>query len=81
MKKEKTGATEEENANSASRLIDPRIKELSDWRGETLARVRALIKLADPEVIEEWKWLGVPVWSPACIAGKTSSPSGTVRTH
>lgn len=63
MKKEKTGATEEENANSASRLIDARIKELSDWRGETLARVRALIKQADPDVIEEWKWRGVPVWS------------------
>ena len=63
MKKEKTGATEEENANSASRLIDARIKELSDWRGETLARVRALIKQVDPEVIEEWKWRGVPVWS------------------
>ena len=63
MKKENTGATEEENANSASPLIDARIKELIDWRGETLARVRALIKLADPDVIEEWKWRGVPVWS------------------
>jgi hypothetical protein len=47
----------------ASRLIDARINELTDWRGETLARVRALIKQADPEVIEEWKWRGVPVWS------------------
>ena len=47
---------------SASRLIDGRIKELGDWRGETLARVRALIKQADPDVIEEWKWRGVPVW-------------------
>lgn len=63
MKKEKTGATEEEEAGSASQLIDARIKELSDWRGETLARVRALIKQADPDVIEEWKWRGVPVWS------------------
>jgi hypothetical protein len=44
-------------------LIDARIKELGDWRGETLARVRALIKEADPAVVEEWKWLGVPVWS------------------
>ena len=47
---------------SPSRLIDARIKELDDWRGETLARVRALIKQADPEVVEEWKWRGVPVW-------------------
>src|SRR5213596_290436 len=48
---------------SPSRLIDARIKELNDWRGKTLARVRALIKQADPEVVEEWKWRGVPVWS------------------
>jgi hypothetical protein len=47
---------------SPSRLIDARIKELGDWRGATLARVRALIKQADPNVIEEWKWRGVPVW-------------------
>src|ERR1700710_920985 len=46
-----------------SELIDARIKELGDWRGETLARVRALIRKADPEVVEEWKWRGVPVWS------------------
>ncbi|HEX5262419.1 MAG TPA: DUF1801 domain-containing protein [Phenylobacterium sp.] len=44
-------------------MIDARIRELGDWRGETLARVRALIKEADPEVVEEWKWRGVPVWS------------------
>jgi len=48
---------------SPSRLIDGRIKELGDWRGGMLARVRALIKQAVPEVIEEWKWRGVPVWS------------------
>jgi len=47
---------------SPSRLIDARIKELDDWRGKTLAHVRALIKKADPEVVEEWKWRGVPVW-------------------
>jgi hypothetical protein len=47
----------------ASHLIDGRIKELNDWRGETLARVRSLIKEADPEAVEEWKWRGVPVWS------------------
>jgi len=48
---------------SPSRLIDARIDELGDWRGKMLARVRALIKQADPEVVEEWKWRGVPVWS------------------
>ena len=48
--------------DSPSELIDGRIHELGDWRGETLARVRALIKEADPEVVEEWKWRGVPVW-------------------
>ena len=52
---------------SPSRLIDARIKELSDWRGETLARVRILIKQADPDVVEEWKWRGVPVWEHAGI--------------
>ena len=50
-------------SQSPSRLIDERIRELGDWRGETLARVRALIREADPEVVEEWKWRGVPVWS------------------
>lgn len=48
---------------SPSELIDGRIEELGDWRGRTLAKVRALIKKADPDVIEEWKWRGVPVWS------------------
>ena len=46
-----------------SRLIDAKIEELNDWRGKTLSRVRALIKQAEPEVVEEWKWRGVPVWS------------------
>ena len=50
-------------AESPSRLIDARIKELGDWRGKTLSRIRSLIKEADPEVVEEWKWRGVPVWS------------------
>src|SRR4030095_2534161 len=49
-------------AESPSRKIDARIRELGDWRGETLARLRALIKEADPEVVEEWKWMGVPVF-------------------
>ncbi len=48
---------------SPSRLIDARIKELDDWRGKTLSHVRALIKQADPELVEEWKWRGVPAWS------------------
>ncbi|MGO8934171.1 MAG: DUF1801 domain-containing protein [Terracidiphilus sp.] len=55
----KTGS---QNVESASRLIDARIKELADWRGEMLARLRALIQQADPKVVEEWKW-GIPVWS------------------
>ena len=53
--------------DSPSQLIDARIEELSDWRGETLAQVRALVKQADPDVVEEWKWRGVPVWSHAGI--------------
>jgi hypothetical protein len=53
--------------DAASLLIDGRIKELGDWRGRTLAHVRALIKQADPDVVEEWKWRGVPVWSHAGI--------------
>jgi len=67
MKKSKSDLKEGKAGDSPSRLIDARIKELSDWRGETLARVRALIKQADPEVVEEWKWRGVPVWSHAGI--------------
>jgi hypothetical protein len=58
----KRSGTHQEDA-SASALISKRIAELDDWRGETLARIRALIKEADPDVIEEWKWRGTPVWS------------------
>lgn len=65
--KNKSVSKEAKNADSAARLIDGRIKKLDDWRGETLARIRALIKQADPDVIEEWKWRGVPVWSHAGI--------------
>ena len=54
-------------ADSPSDLIDARIAELGDWRGETLVRVRALIRQADPQVVEEWKWRGVPVWSDSGI--------------
>ena len=52
-----------QKSESPSQLIDTRIKELGDWRGEMLSRLRALVKEADPEVVEEWKWRGVPVWS------------------
>ena len=52
-----------ESAESASELIDARIEDLGDWRGEMLSRLRALIKEADPEAVEEWKWRGTPVWS------------------
>ena len=62
MNKSKSAATKAKEGNSPSALIDARIKELNDWRGQTLARVRNLIKEADPEVVEEWKWRGVPVW-------------------
>ena len=55
------------SAESASALIDARIKELGDWRGKMLAKVRALIHEADPEIAEEWKWRGTPVWSHAGI--------------
>ena len=54
---------EQATGKSASRLIDQRISELEGWRGETLARMRALILEADPEITEEWKWMGTPVWS------------------
>lgn len=59
----KKGAPAATPTESPSRLIDARIRELGDWRGDTLAHVRALIRQADPEVVEEWKWRGVPVWS------------------
>src|SRR5262249_58734862 len=69
MKKTKSGANEGKGGDSRARLIDARIKKLADWRGETLARVRTLIREADPDVVEEVKWrkpsnamLGVPVW-------------------
>jgi len=67
MKQRKSASKEEKGGDAPSQLIDARIKELGDWRGETLARVRLLIKQADPAVVEEWKWRGVPVWSHAGI--------------
>jgi len=63
MEKSKSGSEEGTGGDSPAQLIDARIEELGDWRGETLARIRALIKQADPEVVEDWKWRGVPVWS------------------
>jgi hypothetical protein len=62
IKTRTSGSKEEKATDSASRLIDARIKELGDWRGEMLARVRTLIKQADPSAVEDWKWRGVPVW-------------------
>ena len=64
MKKiaKKSPATVAKETTSPSKLIDKRIKDLGDWRGDVLARVRGLIKAADPDVVEEWKWRGVPVW-------------------
>ena len=63
MKKSASAKAKPQKSESPSRLIDAKIKELGDWRGEMLSRIRAVIKEADPDVIEEWKWRGVPVWS------------------
>jgi len=63
----KKATAAKKKSGSPSRLIDARIRELGDWRGETLARLRSLIKQADPEATEEWKWRGVPVWEHAGI--------------
>lgn len=63
----KTTDSQAASSAAASKLIDGRIQELGDWRGETLAKVRKLILEADPEVVEEWKWRGVPTWSHAGI--------------
>jgi hypothetical protein len=65
VRKEKTSTSKSgpPKENSPSRLIDERIEELDDWRGRMLSKLRALIRQADPEVVEEWKWRGVPVWS------------------
>jgi hypothetical protein len=59
----KKSASDQATGKAASRLIDQRIRDLGGWRGETLARMRALILEADPEMAEEWKWMGTPVWS------------------
>jgi hypothetical protein len=62
MAKGKSDSSQDKSGDSPSELIDARIAELGDWRGETLAQIRDLIKQADPEVVEEWKWRGVPTW-------------------
>src|SRR4051794_12832275 len=67
MKKKTSDSKQGKGGGSPSQLIGARIEELGDWRGATLARVRGLIKEADPEVVEEWKWRGVPVWEHAGI--------------
>jgi hypothetical protein len=79
MKKRTSGSKEGKGGDSPSRLIDARIRELSDWRGETLARIRSLIKQADPDVVEEWKWRGVPVWSHAGIICTGETYKGVVK--
>ena len=71
-----TSATED---GSPSRLIDARIKDLDDWRGRTLARVRAIIRQADPAVVEDWKWRGVPVWSHDGMICTGETYKGTVK--
>ena len=76
----KTGGSEQATAaESPSQLIDARIKELGDWRGEMLARIRALIKQAEPEVVEEWKWRGVPVWYHAGMICTGETYKSTVK--
>ena len=75
----KTASKEGKKEDSPSRLIDARIKELSGWRGETLARIRKLIKEADPDVVEEWKW-GIPVWSQAGIICTGETYKAAVKT-
>jgi len=79
MKKSKSGSKEGKQGDSPSRLIDARIAALSDWRGETLARVRSLIKQADPDVVEAWKWRGVPVWEHAGIIGTGETYKAVVK--
>lgn len=78
-KKKRTVSQAAAGAALPSALIDARIKELNDWRGQTLARIRALIKQADPEVVEEWKWGDVPVWSHAGIISTGETYKNAVK--
>jgi hypothetical protein len=74
---EKSGS---QKSKSPSQLIDARIKELGDWRGKTLSRIRQLIKEADPDVVEEWKWRGVPTWYHDGIICTGETYKGSVKT-
>lgn len=76
----KVASKQSPGSTSASALIDGRIRELPDWRGDMLARIRALIRQADPEVIEEWKWRGVPVWSHAGILCTGETYKAAIKT-
>lgn len=78
MKKATSSTTDSKGDASPSRLIDGRIQELSDWRGQTLSRIRGLIRQADPDVVEEWKW-SVPVWSHAGILCTGESYKAAVK--
>jgi hypothetical protein len=80
MTKMDNGAGEGGDGDSPSRLIDARIAALGDWRGETLARIRTLIREADPEAVEEWKWRGVPVWSHGGIICTGETYKNVVKT-
>jgi hypothetical protein len=80
MMENRNGAGEGGDEESPSRLIDARIAALGDWRGETLARIRTLIRQADPEAVEEWKWRGVPVWSHAGIICTGETYRNVVKT-
>jgi hypothetical protein len=80
LKKSGSGSKQAKAGDPPSRLIDARIKELGDWRGETLARVRILIRQAVPEVVEEWKWRGVPVWEHAGIICTGETYRNVVKT-
>jgi len=68
-----------QNSKSPSQLIDARIEELGDWRGKMLSQLRTLVKEADPEVVEEWKWRGVPVWSHAGIISTGETYKNVVK--
>ena len=71
--------SESQKTETASQLIDGRIAELGDWRGEMLSRIRSLIKEADPEIVEEWKWMGSPVWSRDGIIALANAHKGKVK--
>jgi hypothetical protein len=80
MKTTKNGATDETGGDTPSQLIDARIQALGDWRGEMLARIRGLIRQADPDVVETWKWRGVPVWEHAGIICTGETYKNAVKT-